>query len=179
MAIVYIHRNPVTSIPFYVGIGTDLNRPYKNAQRSVFWTNYFKKYGKETQIVGEYSLEDARELEIFLIATIGRRCTGEGPLVNITKGGEGFFSSHSAESKKKMSEAHRGLKKPWAGKGQASRKYRYIGSNGLVYDNLTKAFNASSGTMKKRTFRAHLDGSTKINKSGFTRVGKEGVDLSQ
>jgi len=42
--------------------------------------------------------DQAIETEMALIAAIGRRCTGTGPLVNLTDGGEGNAGWHPAQS---------------------------------------------------------------------------------
>ena len=107
MAIVYLHRKPCNNEIFYVGIGNSKIRSQRNEGRNTHWTRVFNKYGKYVEIIAEnISVEDARELEIFLISQIG--------LVNLcnqTLGGEGFFGGkHTKESKLKMSLANKGRK---------------------------------------------------------------------
>lgn len=54
---------------------------------------------------------EAFEVEKALIAAIGRRANGEGPLLNLTAGGEGMLSvAMSDETKRKISAARKGYK---------------------------------------------------------------------
>ena len=56
--------------------------------------------------------EDARKHEIYMIAIFGRKDLGTGILRNMTDGGEGCAGRVlSEETKKKLSEAHKGRKK--------------------------------------------------------------------
>ena len=104
---VYVYRDPFNNEPFYIGKGVngraDIHlREAKNP--SITTKNYYNnvKLSKirgildqgETPII-EYvcegmTEEDALELEVFLISEIGRYVLGEGPLTNLTDGGEGF-----------------------------------------------------------------------------------------
>ena len=59
--------------------------------------------------------EQARKHEIYMIAVLGRKDLGTGILRNMTDGGEGCAGRHlSEETKKKLSEAHKGRKKSYA-----------------------------------------------------------------
>jgi hypothetical protein len=56
--------------------------------------------------------EEARKHEIYMIAVLGRKDLGTGILRNMTNGGEGCAGRVlSDETKKKLSEAHKGKKK--------------------------------------------------------------------
>lgn len=107
MAIVYLHRKPCNNEIFYVGIGNSKIRSQRNEGRNTHWTRVFNKYGKDVEIIAEnISVEDAKELEMFLISEIGI-----SNLCNQTEGGEGFFGGkHTKESKLKMSLANKGRK---------------------------------------------------------------------
>jgi hypothetical protein len=88
--VVYFHRNPVSYIVFYVGIGSKKYRAYNfNQGRNPFWRNHVAKYGRPiVQIVhSELSKESAKYWEKFYIKLLGRKSEG-GPLVNITEGGD-------------------------------------------------------------------------------------------
>lgn len=98
---VYIYSDPVTNVPFYVGYGKGNRCQYhiKEAQRNVTHNSY--KLNKIRSILLEGALpaiqkidsglskQQACELEEFLIELIGRRDLGQGPLANLTKGGDG------------------------------------------------------------------------------------------
>jgi hypothetical protein len=56
--------------------------------------------------------EEARKHEIYMIAILGRKDLGTGILRNMTSGGEGCAGRRlSDETKKKLSDAHKGKKK--------------------------------------------------------------------
>lgn len=86
---VYLHLNPDTKQPFYVGIG-NIKRPYIKIGRSKEWKEYVQKYGCEISIFAEnLSWADAIELEKAFIEKFGRVNIGTGILLNKTCGGEG------------------------------------------------------------------------------------------
>ena len=79
----------------------------------------------EIEVIFCESEQEAHDIEMTYIAEIGRICTGEGPLFNITLGGEGvsgicnagennafFGEKHTEEAKAKMSAWRKG-KTPW------------------------------------------------------------------
>lgn len=106
MAVVYIHMKPNTRDIFYVGIGNDIKRAYRNEGRNDHWTKVYNKYGKVVDIVAQdISLDAAREMEKHLIASL------KDSLCNKTLGGEGFFGGvHSEETKEKLRKANTGKK---------------------------------------------------------------------
>jgi len=66
--------------------------------------------------------EEARKHEIYMIAVLGRKDLGTGILRNMTNGGEGCAGRIlSDETKKKLSEAHKGRKKSEAHRKALSR----------------------------------------------------------
>jgi len=107
MAIVYIHMKPTNRDIFYVGIGNDIKRAYRNEGRNDHWTKVYNKYGKIVDIIAtDLSLDAAREMEKHLIASIGLDA-----LCNKTLGGEGFFGgAHSKETREKLRIANTGKK---------------------------------------------------------------------
>lgn len=90
---------PNTNDIYYVGIGNDLKRAYNKTDRNIHWKRRYNKYGLKVDIISEnISLDAAKEMEKFLIASIGVK-----NLCNITLGGEGAFGlKHSDETKKKL-----------------------------------------------------------------------------
>jgi hypothetical protein len=71
MAVVYIHMKPNTRDIFYVGIGNDIKRAYRNEGRNDHWTKVYNKYGKVVDIIAQdISLDAAKEMEKHLIASL-------------------------------------------------------------------------------------------------------------
>jgi hypothetical protein len=105
MACIYRHLKPNGEV-FYIGIGKTETRAYSR-DRSKFWKSIVEKYGYEVQILKkDLTLEDAKELEIILIAHYGRRDLGTGTLVNMTNGGDGINGyKHSDEAILKITES--------------------------------------------------------------------------
>ncbi len=112
MAVVYRHRRLDTNEVFYVGIGLKEYRAYNKHNRKKHWHNIVDKCGYIVEIVAkDLDYEDAKELEMLLIETYGRRLNNTGPLVNITEGGEGtkgMFFKHTPETIAKMSQSRIG-----------------------------------------------------------------------
>lgn len=106
MPVVYIHMKPNTMDIFYVGIGNDIKRAYRNEGRNDHWTKVYNKYGKVVDIIAQdISLDAAKEMEKHLIASL------KDSLCNKTLGGEGFFGgTHSEETKEKLRIASTGKK---------------------------------------------------------------------
>lgn len=87
---VYVHKDPKTGEPFYVGKGRG-KRAYDRGSRHQDWTRHVETMGGdfEVEIVEKGLLErDAYFIEAKLIGEIGKRNDGTGPLVNWTDGGE-------------------------------------------------------------------------------------------
>ena len=122
---VYLYKNPSNNSPIYVGKG-QRKRAYYYEGHNIFLKNTIKKYGKPIiEFVAEcVSQSAAFALEKKLIAQIGRKDLGLGPLCNLTNGGEGI-SGHkrseefkqtmrnrviSEETRKKISETAKGKK---------------------------------------------------------------------
>lgn len=119
---VYIYSHPVTNVPFYVGYGKNdrhldhLNEAIKRPIpcQKEHKLNKIRKILREglqptIQIIdSNLSKEQACELEIFLISEIGRADKGEGPLTNLTMGGDGN-RDWTPESRKEMSDRQKGV----------------------------------------------------------------------
>ena len=101
--------------PFYIGKGSGDRIKNTIYDKSPFKSNKIKKlkrYGKKIislKIKEDLTLNEAYDLEIFLIKEIGRRDINNGTLVNLTDGGEGRLNSeHSEETKIKISKSKKG-----------------------------------------------------------------------
>jgi len=102
--VLYAHRKKTDGSIFYVGIGTE-KRPYTNKSRNDYWHNTVNRYGYYVDILSkELSIEDALELEEFVICELGRKDLGNGNLVNLNNGGKGNLQV-SDLTKKKMSKS--------------------------------------------------------------------------
>jgi hypothetical protein len=106
---VYIHRKATNGEVFYVGKGVG-DRSHVFSTRSDWWKRTAEKHGVIVEVVSD-NLQEwyAFELEAELISLYGRKDTGDGPLVNMTNGGEGASGhSHSEETRFKISIANSG-----------------------------------------------------------------------
>ena len=108
----YIHKKKIDDTPFYVGIGVK-GRPYRKDGRGDYWVKFTKKHEYHVVVLEEnLSWLDACDKEIKLINQIGRVKLGNGPLINLTSGGEGFNGKHTEETKKLIGEKGIG-RIPW------------------------------------------------------------------
>ena len=88
--IVYRHIRLDKDIPFYIGIGKDINRPYNKKDRSVFWKSIINKTEYTVEILFDnLTKEQATEKEIEFIKLYGIVDLKTGTLCNMTCGGEG------------------------------------------------------------------------------------------
>ena len=114
MAIVYRHRRLDNNKVFYIGIGNKEYRAYRRSGRNNLWTKIADKSGYTVEIIyNDISIEDARELEEFLISEYGRKDLGLGELANLTNGGElnkGVIFSE--EKKQHLRKVMKGMKYP-------------------------------------------------------------------
>lgn len=112
--LVYAHIDPRNGIPFYIGKGCE-ERASDFSRRSYFHKNLVSKIRSlnlEPEVVilhQNLTEQEAFELEVREIKFYGRRDLGEGPLINMTDGGEGSSGNyHSEETKKRIGDFHRG-----------------------------------------------------------------------
>lgn len=87
---IYFHIKPDINEVFYVGKGKD-RRAWRKQGRSKHWNNIVKKYEDFEIKIMENNLteEEAFEREKYWILKIGRIDLKNGPLINLTNGGEG------------------------------------------------------------------------------------------
>ena len=110
MAVVYKHLHEDGTV-FYIGIGKSKKRAYSKDRRSPFWRYAVSKHGLKVELLHEnVSWEEACKIEQELIKQYGRKAFNEGTLVNLTEGGDGRLGlKASKETRRKMSESHKGL----------------------------------------------------------------------
>jgi hypothetical protein len=111
MSIIYQHKRKDTNEVFYVGIGRAINRAHTKKSRNQHWHNIVNKIGYDVEILYEdISWEEACEKEVELIKKYGRMDLKQGPLVNMSDGGDGLHNP-SQDTRNKMKT---GLgKEPW------------------------------------------------------------------
>lgn len=95
----YIHYKLDTNEPFYIGVGTKnlkgvsytaIHKRAFSKNRSIWWKKTVNKHGYYVTIKEYFAeVEACRNREIELIAAYGRLDMGLGPLVNMSKGGDG------------------------------------------------------------------------------------------
>jgi|LauGreDrversion4_2_1035121.scaffolds.fasta_scaffold84356_4 hypothetical protein len=111
MAYVYRHIRLDKNEVFYIGIGNDSRGKYSRANnikgRSRIWKNITKKTNLIVEIIEDnLTWEEACSKEKWWIKFYGRKNINEGPLCNLTDGGEGIVGLvRTEEHKKKQSVA--------------------------------------------------------------------------
>jgi hypothetical protein len=106
MFYVYLHVNPETGIPFYVGKGKN-RRAYdvngRSQHHKTYFNNLLKKYSLDEIVKIVYYTEnefDAFHKEIDLIEQYGRKSNQTGSLLNLAVGGLGGDTGVSERWKK-------------------------------------------------------------------------------
>jgi hypothetical protein len=101
MAYVYKHIRKDTDSVFYIGIGKNIKRKDSKYCRNSHWHNIVKKTEFYSEIIEDnLTWEGACDREIFWIKYYGRKDLNEGPLVNMTNGGDGVVGRIVTESEK-------------------------------------------------------------------------------
>jgi hypothetical protein len=92
---VYRHIRHDKNEVFYIGIGTQSHkglrhaRAYSTTGRNRIWKGIVGRTTYHVEIIFESDKkEEVQQMEIDLIASLGRRCLKTGCLANITDGGE-------------------------------------------------------------------------------------------
>lgn len=123
MAVVYRHIRKDKNEPFYIGIGADEKRAFSLKSRNDYWKKIVMKTEYEIEILfDDLTWEEACEKEKEFIALYGRKDLGNGSLVNMTDGGEGFLSL-SYDAKKRQRE---NTIKVWTGKKHSEESIEKI-----------------------------------------------------
>lgn len=114
-AYLYTHTRPDTGQVFYVGIGCSANykRAFQHDKRSERWRRIVKKAGLEVKVViDNITWRQAESWERYLIGLHGREQLSQGPLCNMTDGGDGTVGwVMSLEQRKAISERMKGKPK--------------------------------------------------------------------
>ena len=119
--VVYSHTRLDKNEVFYIGIGVP-ERPYHKSHRNKIWNRIIKNTNYRIDILySDLTWEQAVKKEIELIKFYGRKDKGEGPLVNLTDGGEGNYGYIWAEESKEqisqsLKEYFKEHENPWKGK---------------------------------------------------------------
>lgn len=129
---VYLHINEDTNTPFYVGKGHG-RRAYTKGSRSRWWTSYTSKYKWDVVILDDNLDEKTSfDREVYWIDRIGRKDLGDGPLINMSNGGEGasgrtdMAGQNNPMFGRKFSDEHRSrISKALTGKYTGSSSARY------------------------------------------------------
>jgi hypothetical protein len=153
---------PETRDIFYVGIGSSIQRAYRNEGRNSHWTRVFKKYGKVVDIISDsLSLESAKQMEKFLIASIGI-----DNLCNQTLGGEGAFGlKHTEETKRKISISNTGKVVSEQTRAKISAKSKGHPNYNLSHTEEAKAKMSAAFKGKKRS--EYFCNQVKKSKQGY------------
>ncbi len=123
--------------PYYIGKGTG-NRIYKTTGRNI------KPPKDKSRIIflkKNITEEEAFKHEIYMIFLYGRKDLGTGILHNRTGGGDGSSGAiRSDETRRKMSEAHKGENHPMYGKtlSEETRKKLSESHKGKIHSEKTR-----------------------------------------
>ena len=170
--------------PFYIGKGSGDRYLFHLKENKYNYNKY--KNNKIQKILSEgYNLEqyiliipcnseqESLNLEIKLIGDIGRHDLKEGPLTNLTDGGEGVSGIVvSKETRKKMSKAHTGEKNHFYGQTHSDETKNKISKvhKGKTPWNKGKINVYSDETRKKMSKPKTEEHKRKISKSAKKRV---------
>lgn len=165
MHYVYIWSKP-GNIPFYVGLGRTVDRwnPLTARTRNPHCKRTVMKVGLDNisvRVIENLSKADACRIEQTLISYYGRKDIGNGPLTNMTDGGEGI-QNVSAESRKKMAKAANDQKQQRSDRISGDKNpmrnpdvYAHAVSRMNLPENIAK-FSGSKNPSKRPEVRAKL-----------------------
>ena len=109
---VYLHIKATDNSPFYIGKGNG-RRCFSRQSRSDYWHNIVNKHGYHVVIIEDnLTNEAAAELEMYWIKRIGRKDLNNGPLINLTDGGEGTAKRTMSEKNRKIISESNKKRKP-------------------------------------------------------------------
>ena len=108
MSIVYAHRRKDNGEIFYIGMGVCEKRANRFSGRNRYWNEVYNECGVEVDVLAkDLTVEEAEELEMFLIEEIGL-----SNLTNITRGGQKgrLGDRKTKQERQKISKSRTGLK---------------------------------------------------------------------
>ena len=103
----YAHRRKDNGKIFYIGMGVCKKRANNFSSRNRYWKSIEQQYGAYVDVLAtDLSVEDAEELEMFLIEEIGI-----DNLTNITRGGQKgrLGDRKTKEERDKISKSRKGI----------------------------------------------------------------------
>lgn len=158
---VYKHISLKDDSIFYIGVGNE-KRPYRKDGRNRWWKNIVKKYGYKIEVLfNNLSLEEAYEIEIYLVSYYGRLDLKTGSLCNLTDGGAGTKLISKSSKKKSLK----------------LRSFKIIDiSNNKVYDSINDC--ARKNKIGAMTLSRYLSGERK-NKTNFRYLEKENIPIKE
>lgn len=155
----YRHIRLDNNVPFYVGIGSDINfkRAFKK-NRNKYWNNIVGKTKYEIEIMlTDLTWEEACKKECEFINLYGRMDLNLGTLCNMTNGGEGSLGKiPSNETRKKIGNAGKGRKKTEEQKKAMSDMFK--GRKGKIPNNESRKKMSDSQKGLRAREKHHLFG---------------------
>lgn len=132
MAYVYKHIRKDTDNVFYIGMSSLDDESYYRANcvysRNPYWKEIVKKHGFYVEIVKEnLTVDEAFDLEMFLISKYGRKDINTGILSNMSDGGEGNTNyKPTKENRIKHSERMKEKGNPFYGRSHKKSTKKII-----------------------------------------------------
>jgi hypothetical protein len=159
MSIVYAHRRKDNGEIFYIGMGVCEKRANRFSKRNRYWNDIYNEFGAYVDVLAtDLSVEDAEELEMFLIQEIGI-----DNLTNITRGGQKgrLGDRKTKEERDKISKSRMGIKFSQEQKDKISKSKK--GQNKGIKNH--KSVQVYCGTLDK-TFECIFDCAVEL---GYSR----------
>lgn len=186
MAFVYRHIRLDTNQPFYIGIGKDERyyfRATKKSQRNIHWKRIVAKTDYRVEILmDDITYDEAKAKEIEFIKLYGRINLSNGPLCNMTDGGEGNVGYiPTEETRKKLSNS---IKEWNKNRVRSEKEIKSLSQRMKLYQNdpdfIRKKNEGLRNSKKLKAFNASRKGlpgikhteETKL-KMSLARIGKK------
>lgn len=183
---IYLYYEPTFALPFYVGKGKD-DRAWQHLQPSCWkLTPFYNKVKSlidqgiqpEIEIIDQNLLEsEAFALEKVYIQHWGH--IPNGPLLNVTDGGDGISGHQHTEETRALIRAKRQLQEPWNPEQRQQIRERMLGNSyALGIKHSAEARLAKSIRQKGRAVEAfvgdrifhHFDSIADARRAGFCSI---------